>query len=84
MGGLPAIALATHDLRAIFASDVAAICEREAIADSVAGMVRDVAMRRRYGTLAAADAQRRFSPRRSAIRVVDLLCAARFGLERPD
>ncbi len=31
----------------------------------------------------AADARRRFSPRRSAIRVVDLLCAARFGLERP-
>ena len=84
MAGLPAVALATQDLRAIFAADVAAICEREAIASSVARLVRDTAMRRRHGMVAAADAQRRFSPRRSAIRVVDLLCAARFGLERPD
>jgi GT2 family glycosyltransferase len=82
MAGLPAVALATPELRAIFADDVAFVCERDRIADSVALLVRDVAARRRYGALAAADAQRRFSPRRSAIRVVDLLCAARFGLER--
>ena len=44
---------------------------------------RIVALRARFGDLVAADARRRFSPRRSAIRVVDLLCAARFGLERP-
>lgn len=84
MGGLPAIVLGTPDLRAIFAPDVAAVCEREAIADAVARLVGDCTTRRRYGMLAAADARRRFSPRRSAIRVVDLLCAARFGLERPD
>ncbi len=84
MGGLPVIALATAPLRAIFAPDVAVVCERAAIADAVVSMVRDVAGRRRYGMLAAADAARRFSPRRSAIRVVDLLCAARFGLERAD
>ena len=84
MAGLPVIALPTRELRAIFARDAAVVCEREAIADSIALVVGDVAARRRYGALAAADAQRRFSPRRSAIRVVDLLCSARFGLERPD
>lgn len=84
MGGLPAIALATQDLRAIFAPDVAAICDRVSIGASVERLVRDATERRRYGMLVAADAQRRFSPRRSAIRVVDLLCAARFGLERPE
>jgi hypothetical protein len=84
IGGLPTIALATDQLRAIFAADVALVCEPEAMADSVAWIVRDVAVRQRYGALASADARRRFSPRRSAIRVVDLLCAARFGLERPD
>src|SRR5579862_2485717 len=84
MGGLPAIVLATQDLGAIFAPDVAATCERDAIADAVACLVRNSEARRRCGMLAAADAQRRFSPRRSAIRVVDLLCAARFGLERTD
>lgn len=84
MAGLPAVALATQELRAIFADDVAMVCKRDAIADAVALLVRDVAARRRYGALAAADAQRRFSPRRSAIRVVDLLCAARFGLERQE
>ena len=84
MGGLPTVALATQQLRAIFASDVAVLCESDAIAESVASLVRDVAARRRYGTLASADARRRFSPRRSAIRVVDMLCASRFGLERPD
>ena len=84
MAGLPVIALATEELRAIFAPDVAIVCEREAIGDAAARLVRDVAARRRYGALAAADAQRRFSPRRSAIRVIDLLCAARFGSERPE
>jgi hypothetical protein len=46
-------------------------------------MLADSDARVRYGKLVAADARRRFSPRRSAIRIVDLLCAARFGLERP-
>ena len=81
--GLPAVVLATTQLRALFAPDVALIEPRNAIAGSVAALVADPAMRARYGRLVAADSQRRFSPRRSAIRVVDLLCAARFGLERP-
>lgn len=81
--GFPAIVLATSGLRALFLPDVAPICEREAVADAVAQMLGDASARARYGKLVAADARRRFSPRRSAIRVVDLLCAARFGLERP-
>lgn len=84
MGGLPTVALATDELRAIFAPDVAVVCERDALTKAIALLVRDAHARRRYGTLAAADAHRRFSPRRSAIRIVDLLCAARFGLERLD
>jgi GT2 family glycosyltransferase len=81
--GLPAIALASDELRAIFAPDVALACERGAIGESVARFAGDPDLRARYGELVAADARRRFSPRRSAIRVVDLLCAARFGMERP-
>jgi glycosyltransferase involved in cell wall biosynthesis len=79
--GIPAVVADTEALRALFASDVAAICSRDAIEDAVARFVRDPAERRHYGELLAADARRRFSPRRSAIRVVDLLCASRFGPE---
>ena len=81
--GLPAVVLATDELRSLFAPDVALVGDRAAIAPSVARLVSDPSARARYGKLIAADASRRFSPRRSAIRVVDLLCAARFGLERP-
>jgi GT2 family glycosyltransferase len=81
--GLPAVVLARAELSALFAPDVAFIAQRDEIAQGVGQLVADPAARLRYGTLVAADAQRRFSPRRSAIRVVDLLCAARFGLERP-
>ncbi|HET6274586.1 MAG TPA: glycosyltransferase family 2 protein [Candidatus Cybelea sp.] len=80
--GLPAV-VANAALRRIFAEDVAIVCEAAESAPSVARLVEDPALRLRYGTLVAADSRRRFSPRRSAIRVVDLLCAARFGLERP-
>jgi GT2 family glycosyltransferase len=81
--GLPAVVLARDELCALFAPDVAPIAQREEIAQRTVQLVADPAARLRYGTLVAADARRRFSPRRSAIRVVDLLCAARFGLERP-
>jgi glycosyltransferase involved in cell wall biosynthesis len=81
--GLPAIVAPRDELRAIFASDVAVICDTVAIDRAVAEMFADPARRLRYGATLAADARRRFSPRRSAIRIVDLLCAARFGLERP-
>jgi GT2 family glycosyltransferase len=81
--GLPAVVLARDELCALFAPDVAPIAQREEIAQRSVQLVADPAARLRYGTLVAADARRRFSPRRSAIRVVDLLCAARFGLERP-
>lgn len=80
--GIPAVVLARDELRALFASDVALVGERSSLVDGVARMLADPAARVRYGELVAADARRRFSPRRSAIRVVDLLCAARFGLER--
>ncbi len=81
--GLPAVVVAREELSALFAPDVALTAQRNEIAQYAAHLVADPAARLRYGTLVAADAQRRFSPRRSAIRVVDLLCAARFGLERP-
>jgi GT2 family glycosyltransferase len=81
--GIPAIVLERDELRALFASDVALIGDWASLAENVARMLADPAARRHYGELAAADAHRRFSPRRSAIRVVDLLCAARYGLERP-
>ncbi|MGA8100295.1 MAG: hypothetical protein WB810_16690, partial [Candidatus Cybelea sp.] len=82
LAGIPAVVAAKTELGALFAGDVALVCERDAIADAVARLVAGQNLRARYGKLIAADARRRFSPRRSAIRVVDLLCASRFGLER--
>jgi GT2 family glycosyltransferase len=81
--GVPAVVLDTPELRAIFADDVALFTDRRGIEATVRRFVNDAALRERYGRRLAADATRRFSPRRTAIRVVDLLCAARFGLERP-
>jgi GT2 family glycosyltransferase len=81
--GLASVALDREELHAIFASDVALFAEPATLGESIARLAEDANLRERYGKLIAADAKRRFSPRRSAIRVVDLLCAARFGLERP-
>jgi GT2 family glycosyltransferase len=81
--GIPAIVLDRAELRALFVPDVAMIGERDTLMTYAARMVADPSVRARYGDLLPADARRRFSPRRSAIRVVDLLCASRFGLERP-
>jgi GT2 family glycosyltransferase len=81
--GVPAVVPAKGDVRALFAPDVALVCDEETLADPIERFASDATLRRRYGTMVAADSRRRFSPRRSAIRVVDLLCAARFGLERP-
>lgn len=83
LAGIPAIVLARDDLRALFAPDVAMMCSEERIDETVATMLNDGKRRAEYGRRVEGDARRRFSPRRSAIRVVDLLCAARFGLERP-
>jgi GT2 family glycosyltransferase len=81
--GVPVVSLDRQELRGIFAADVALFSEPETLGDCVARFVSDVRLRESYGRLIAADSRRRFSPRRSAIRVVDLLCAAQFGLERP-
>jgi hypothetical protein len=81
--GFPTVVVAGLGLEALYSGDVAAIVPRAGIDKAVARFVSDVDARERYGRLLAADSKRRFSPRRSAIRVVDLLCAARFGLERP-
>jgi GT2 family glycosyltransferase len=81
--GLPAVVLGTAGLESIFAADVAIYAQGSRLRDTVGRFVGDSSLRERYGQLVAADSRRRFSPRRSAIRVVDLLCAARFGLERP-
>ncbi|MBV8371861.1 MAG: hypothetical protein JOY69_01250 [Candidatus Eremiobacteraeota bacterium] len=80
--GVPAVAYG-HELDDIFASDVALVSTKATLSENVRRLVDAPPDRQRYGTLLAADARRRFSPRRTAIRVVDLLCAARFGLERP-
>ena len=81
--GIPAIVVDAPELRALFAPDVALVTERERIADAVTRLLRDAQAREHYGRVVATDARRRFSPRRSAIRIVDLLVAARFGLELP-
>ena len=81
--GLPAVVLASAELQAIFAPDVALAGTRAGLPELARRTIGDVSLRERYGALVAADARRRFSPRRSAIRVVDLLAAARFGPERP-
>ncbi len=80
--GLPTV-VAGSELGTLLSPDVAPIAQPGELVAGVDCFVNDVQVRARYGTLVAADARRRFSPRRSAIRVVDLLCAARFGLERP-
>lgn len=80
--GIPAVVLDGKELRPIFADDVALITPEYGVESAVRAFAEDAALRERYGLRLAADARRRFSPRRTAIRVVDLLCAARFGLER--
>jgi GT2 family glycosyltransferase len=80
--GIPAVGLDMPELRAIFADDVALFTDAGGVENAVQRFASDPALRERYGKRLAADASRRFSPRRTAIRVVDLLCAARFGLER--
>jgi GT2 family glycosyltransferase len=81
--GVPAVVLDRDELRAIVAADTALFASEGELLEAIARFTAGVELRRRYGRAIAADALRRFSPRRSAIRVVDLLCAARFGLERP-
>jgi GT2 family glycosyltransferase len=81
--GIPAVALDCAEVRAIVAADTALFAEEGSLREAIARFTGDVELRRRYGRVIAADSRRRFSPRRSAIRVIDLLCAARFGLERP-
>jgi GT2 family glycosyltransferase len=81
--GIPAVVLDAPELRALFAGDVALVTGRDGIAAAVKRLLSDVRARREFGNVVAADSLRRFSTRRSAIRVVDLLVAARFGLERP-
>ncbi len=80
---IPAVVLPHDELRAVFAADVAIFAQQAELPKATARFVSETALRGSYGDLVAADSRRRFSPRRSAIRVVDLLCAARFGLERP-
>ncbi|MBV8331615.1 MAG: glycosyltransferase family 2 protein [Candidatus Eremiobacteraeota bacterium] len=72
--GIPTV-IADERLRGFYAADC--------LGDSPAQFVESIEARRHFGSAIAADARRRFSPRRTAIRVVDLLCASRFGLETP-
>jgi hypothetical protein len=81
--GIPAIVLGHEGLQTVFAPDVALFAQRSDLRSATARLVDGASLREWYGHRVASDSRRRFSPRRSAIRVVDLLCAARFGLERP-
>ena len=81
--GIPSIVLPHDGLQVIFAPDVAIFAQRSELLKTTARFVNGATLRGWYGHRVAADSRRRFSPRRSAIRVVDLICAARFGLERP-
>jgi GT2 family glycosyltransferase len=82
-GDVPSIVVDAAELRPLFASDVAAYCSAAGAGHAISTIVDDVAERARMARDGAADARRRFSPRRSAIRAIDLLCASRFGFERP-
>lgn len=83
LAGIPAVVLASDALPQIFADDVALLTAADGIAAAVARLRSDSVARAHYGRVLAADARRRFSPRRSAVRVIDLLVGARFGFERP-
>jgi GT2 family glycosyltransferase len=83
MSGIPSVVLDTQALRALFAEDVALITDAKGLHAAVERFRSDTIARAQYGRVVASDARRRFSPRRSAIRIVDLLVASRFGLERP-
>ncbi len=81
--GVPAVVMADRGLERLYAADVATIVDRDGLIDAVARFASNVVERERFGTLLRADSLRRFNPPRTAIRIVDLLCASRFGLERP-
>jgi GT2 family glycosyltransferase len=80
---LATVALAGAYLQTLFAPDVVDVSRSGELAGHLSHLVLDAGSRARRAAWSAADARRRFSPRRCAIRVVDLLCAARFGTERP-
>jgi GT2 family glycosyltransferase len=80
--GVPAVVIADRGLERFYAGDVATIVSRAGLNDAVARFTSSFEQRERFGGLLRADSLRRFNPRRTAIRVVDLLCASRFGLER--
>ena len=80
--GIPAIVAARDDLLALFQEDVALIGPQANLAPLISRMCHDPSLRAEHGARLAGDSKRRYSPRRSAIRVVDLLCTARFGVER--
>lgn len=81
--GVPAVVMADLGLERLYAGDVATIVSRGGLIDAVGRFTSNAEERERFGTLLQADSLRRFNPRRTAVRVVDLLCASRFGLERP-
>ncbi len=81
--GIPTVVLEHAATRRIYADDVAFIGSTSALPSLAERALRDVASRRAKATCAVADFSRRFSPRRSAMRVLDLARVARSGLERP-
>lgn len=79
--GMPAVVIDDRGLDRLYAEDTALFVRRGGLAEAVSRF-GSVDERERFGRLLREDARRRFNPRRTAIRTVDLLCAARFGLER--
>jgi GT2 family glycosyltransferase len=80
---LATVAFDCPELHGLFATDVVDGSSGSELADHLSRLLLDATSRARRAAYSSADARRRFSPRRSAVRVVDLLCAARFGPERP-
>ena len=83
VAGIASVAVDGAEIRRVLDDDTAWLGGD----DELVSLVRRAYDRReerlQLGKRAAIDARHRFAPRRSAMRVIDLARAARFGLERP-
>jgi len=81
--GVPIVARDLPSLRRIYADDLVAFANETYLVDAAAALFDDAARRADVSRYLPEDCRRRFSPRRSAMRALDLARAARFGPERP-
>ncbi|MGZ3496583.1 MAG: glycosyltransferase [Vulcanimicrobiaceae bacterium] len=81
--GIASVAVDGVEIRRVLDDDTAWLGTESELANLARRAHEHRDERLRLGRLAATDARHRFAPRRSAMRVIDLARAARFGLERP-